>query len=90
MSEPRQRLSKIPREHVERACRELARTGARGGGSYFVTFEGSELPAKRVLREAYRLAYGEEIAAGTFSGGAYTEQILTALGFKVIVREASK
>ena len=81
---------KISKEHVERACRELARAEARGGGSYFVSFEGKELPAKRVLREAYRIAYGDELNASTFSGGTYSQRILEGLGFKVIVREAAK
>jgi hypothetical protein len=90
MSEFTDRLTKLSSDQVKRACRELARAGARGGGSYFVAFDGVELPAKLVLREAYRLAYGEEIPSSKFSGGTYTERILTALGFKVVVRDSAK
>lgn len=88
MSDARQKLSKVSKEQVEQACQELARAGVRGGGSYFVQFNGHELPAKRVLREAYRIAFGEELDAKLFSGGAYTQRILERLGLKVIVRDS--
>lgn len=90
MSDARQRLSRVSKEHVEQACRQLARAEVRGGGSYFVPFEGKELPAKRVLREAYRVAYGEELDAKSFSGGVYTQRILEGLGFNVVVRDSPK
>ena len=83
----REGFSKIQREHVEQACKALVAEGvARTGGSYFVRFGGNELPAKRVLREAYRIANGEEIDAGEFSGGVFTQRILEGAGFEVLVR----
>lgn len=88
MSDERQRLSKISKEQVEQACRQLVKADVRGGGSYFVVFDGKELPAKRVLREAYRVAYGQELDAKTFSGGAYTQRILEGVGIRVVVRDS--
>jgi hypothetical protein len=80
-------FGKIRREHVEQACRSLVAVGpSPGGGSYFVQFEGHDLPAKRVLRDAYRYANDCEIDAKKFSGGQYTAGILRQLGFEVIVR----
>jgi hypothetical protein len=83
----REGFSRIQRDHVERAFREIQRetTGARGG-SYVLQIGGAELPAKRVLRVAYRIANGAEIAASAFSGGVFTAKILEHLGFKVTVR----
>jgi hypothetical protein len=79
-------FARIQKSHVEQACRALARGPAGGGGSYFVRFEGAELPAKRVLRDAYMLANGAEISPREFSGGQYTQRILEQLGFEVVVR----
>lgn len=80
-------FGQVRREHVEKACRELIDGGApAGGGSYFVRFDGRDLPAKRVLREAYRHANGAEIDAKSFSGGQFTARILQRLGFDVVVR----
>ncbi|KYF70840.1 hypothetical protein [Sorangium sp. So ce388] len=81
-----ERFGKIRREHVEQACRELMASGApKGGGSYFVRFDGRELPAKRVLRDAYRHANEREIEAKDFSGGQFVAKILQRLGFEVVV-----
>jgi hypothetical protein len=86
----REGLSKIRREHVERAFLEVAREGGGAmGGSYFVKIGEKELPAKRVLRAAYRLANGDEISAGAFSGGVFTAKILQSLGLEVVVRASS-
>ena len=64
----RRRFAKISRTHVEEACGLLVKGGAGGGGgSYFVGFEGNDLPAKRVLREAYQRANQTEIGAKEFS-----------------------
>jgi hypothetical protein len=80
-------FGKIRREHVEQAWRDLVRGGtAGGGGSYFVRFEGHEVPAKRLLREAYRHANAREIDAKDFSGGQFVARILQRLGFEVLVR----
>ncbi|WP_437277888.1 MULTISPECIES: hypothetical protein [unclassified Sorangium] len=82
-----ERFGKVRREHVEKACRELTASGAStGGGSYFVRFDGRDLPAKRVLRDAYRHANEREIEAKAFSGGQFTARILQKLGFEVVVR----
>lgn len=87
MERLREGFEKIQREHVEQACREFLDHGPpRGGGAYFVRFEGKELPAKAILRNAYRLANGQEISAGKFSGGVYTARILEGLKFEVVVR----
>lgn len=87
MAKTREGFTKIERAHVEEACRSLAKGGtAGGGGSYFVHFEGHDLPAKRVLREAYQRANKSEIDAKEFSGGQYTARILQRLGFEVVVR----
>lgn len=88
MSGPREGFSKIRREHVEQAFREIEAEGVGArGGSYFVSIGGKELPAKRVLRAAYRLANGAEIPASAFSGGTFTAKILEGLGVTVVVRE---
>jgi len=90
MERLREGFEKIHRDHVEQACREFLNQGPpRGGGAYFVRFEGKELPAKAILREAYRLANGKEISAGKFSGGVYTARILEDLQFEVVVRAKS-
>jgi hypothetical protein len=87
MSGPREAFAKIRREHVEQAFREVAAEGVGArGGSYFVSIGGQELPAKRVLRAAYKLANGVDIPASAFSGGIFTAQILEGLGVKVVVR----
>lgn len=80
-------FAKIQREHIERACRELTQTGEHAaGGSYFVRFEGRDLPAKRVVRDAYRHANEREIETTKFSGGQFVARILQRLGFEVVVR----
>lgn len=82
-------FSKIRREHVEQAFREIVREGVLDrGGSYFVKLDGKELPAKRVLRAAYKLANGTEISTREFSGGLFTAKILEALGVEVVVRSS--
>jgi len=87
MAKATERFAKIERTHVEEACRSLAKgVAGGGGGSYFVRFEGNDLPAKRVLREAYQRANQSEIGAKEFSGGQYTARILQRLGFEVVVR----
>ncbi len=87
MAKAREGFAKIERAHVEEACRLLVKGGAGGGGgSYFVRFDGNDLPAKRVLREAYQRANQSEIGAKEFSGGQYTARILQRLGFEVVVR----
>jgi hypothetical protein len=85
MARASQGFANITREHVDQACRELVRAGTvAGGGSYFVAFNGKELPAKRVVREAYQVANGREIGTNEFSGGEFCERILTKLGVTVI------
>ncbi len=89
MTGPRDGFSKIRREHIEQAFREMEREGIGArGGSYFVKLGGKELPAKRVLRAAYKLANGDDIPASTFSGGTFTAKILEALGVEVVVRSS--
>lgn len=79
-------FGKIRREHVEQACRKIIESGGQvGGGSYFVRFGEQELPAKRVLRDAYRHANEREIEAKDFSGGQFVAKILQRLGFEVVV-----
>jgi hypothetical protein len=80
-------FSKIARSHVEEACRALAEdaNGAKGGGSYFVRFQGQDFPAKRVVRESFRVANQREIGVKEFSGGQFCAQILQRLGFEVVV-----
>jgi hypothetical protein len=87
MEHAKQGFRRIRREHVEQSCRELLRRGApKGGGSYFICFDEHELPAKLILKEAYRLANGVEISSTAFSGGSYTARILEGLTFQVVVR----
>ena len=82
-------FSKIRREHVEQAFRDVEREGIGArGGSYFVKMGGKELPAKRVLRAAYLLANGAEISVSAFSGGVFTAKILEGLGVEVVVRSS--
>jgi hypothetical protein len=84
-------FAKIEREHIERACRELIQSGEHAaGGSYFVRFEGRDLPAKRVVRDAYRYANEREIGTHKFSGGQFVARILQRLGFDIIVRQGEK
>ncbi len=88
MDSRRQAFDRITREHVEQACLEFLRRGPpRGGGSYFIRFDGQDLPAKLILKEAYRLANDREVSSKEFSGGTYTARILEALGLEVVVRE---
>jgi hypothetical protein len=86
-SNARKGFENVTRKHVEQALRELAPAAGPSGGSYFVRFEGVELPAKRVLREAYLHANGVPISAQEFSGGLYSARILSQLGFEVVVRQ---
>lgn len=80
-------FARVRSEHVEKACRELIESGIPlRGGSYFVCFADRELPAKRVLRDAYRHANEREVNAKDFSGGQFTARILQRLGFEVVVR----
>jgi hypothetical protein len=82
-------FGRIQREHIERACRELIQSGEHAaGGSYFVRFEGRDLPAKRVVRDAYLHANEREIETNKFSGGQFVARILQRLGFDVIVRQS--
>ena len=82
-------LRNIRREHVEDAFRELELEGvAATAGSYFVRMNAREVPAKRLLRAAYKLANAKDIPASAFSGGTFTAEILRALGFEVVVRGA--
>jgi len=77
----------IKKEHVEQACRQLASEGVgRGGCSYTVSNDGHELPAKRVLQTAYKIATGAPIDASRFSGGEFTARILRRVGIDVQVR----
>lgn len=88
MTGPREAFKKIRREHVEAAFRELQREGAQPrGGSYFVRINGTEIPAKRVLRTAYRLANGVDISPKAFSGGVFSARLLEALGLEVVVHQ---
>jgi hypothetical protein len=87
MTQLRSDFAKIRREHIEEACREVLRRGlARGGGAYFVRFEGEEIAAKLILRHAFEIANNREVSSKEFSGGQYTARILEALGFEVVVR----
>ena len=87
MAGRREGFAKIRREHVEQAFHELEAQGVgAGGGSYFVSIGGKELPAKWVLRVAYRLANGVEIPASACSGGTFTAKILEGIGVSVVVR----
>lgn len=80
-------FAKIERQHVEKACQDLIQAGGHAaGGSYFVRFEGHDLPAKRVVRDAYLHANGREIGTAQFSGGQFVARILQRLGFELIVR----
>jgi len=89
MAQPKEGFSKIQREHAEQACKQLLTGGAtRGGGSYFVVFGKERLPAKAVLRAAYKLANGKEIAGREFSGGVYTQRILERLGLTIEVKSS--
>jgi hypothetical protein len=81
-------FEKVTAEHVRTVCRRLIQAGVgAGGGSYFVRFDGKELPAKRVLKEAFELANGREISVNDFSGGKFTAEILQRAGTEVVVRE---
>lgn len=82
-------FSKIEREHVEQACRQVAGAAAKTGGSYFVRYKGQELPAKAVVGEAFRIANAREISTRQFSGGQFVARILTRLGFEVVVHGAT-
>jgi hypothetical protein len=86
----REGFARIQKDHIEQACRALLSSGAGGGGSYFVRWQDRELPAKRVLKEAYQLANGVEVSSRDFSGGTYTQRILERLGFDVVVRGAER
>ena len=75
--------SAITATHVGRACESVAareRTATRG----LVVFHGDRrMPAKEVLREAYRLAKG--LAPDTeirFASGEATLNVLRKLGFR--------
>ena len=83
---PRESFAKVRREHVDAACERVLAAGVQRSGSYFIRYRDVELPAKRVLREAVKLATGAEISADQFSGGVYTARILEALGCEVVVR----
>jgi hypothetical protein len=88
MRGPREGFSRIQREHVEQAFHDVEREGIGArGGSYFLKLHGVELPAKRVLRDAYKLANGIEIPTSAFSGGTFTARILERLGLEVVVRD---
>jgi hypothetical protein len=81
------RFREIRREHVEQACRDLLQRGlGPERGFYFVRFQEKDLPAKVILKEAYKLATGVEISSSAFSGGSYTARYLEALNFQVVVR----
>ena len=87
MTQLRLGLASIRREHIEQACREVLRGGLpRGGGAYFVRFEGEEYAAKLILRHAFKLANNREVSSKELSGGQYTARILEGLGFEVVVR----
>jgi hypothetical protein len=87
MDSKRQGMGKIQRVHVEQACREfLHRSPPRRGGSYFIRFDDQDLPAKLILKEAYKLANHDEVSSKDFSGGTYTARILEALNFEIVVR----
>jgi hypothetical protein len=75
----------VDSRHVERAFEKVSTTATRKRAtSIIVWHNGQALPAKEVLRVAYRLANNlPEDAAVRFSSGDPTLRLLGQLGFKV-------
>ena len=75
----------ITATHVQQACEAVAREAGHGGRTRgLVVFAGDRtLPAKEILREAYRLAKGLPTGAEIkFSSGEATLNVLRRLGFR--------
>lgn len=71
----------VASHHVQRALEKVSGTHRAG---IIVWHNGLALPAKEVLRVAYRLANGlAEDAEVRFSSGDPTVRLLSHLGFKV-------
>jgi hypothetical protein len=75
----------VKREHVEKACNEVAATATSKRTARIVLWHAQQpLPAKEVMRVAYRLA--NALPAGAelrFSSGDATINVLQRLGFQV-------
>lgn len=74
----------VKAEHVQAACERLASTwGGREMGGLVVWFNDQMLPAKQVLKAAYRLANGlPDDAPIKFSSGDTMLNRLNRLGFR--------
>jgi hypothetical protein len=71
-------------EHVSRACDMVAAQRSSPASGIVVWHNEQQLPAKEVLRIAYRLANGlRENDEVKFSSGEPTLRLLAALGFRV-------
>jgi hypothetical protein len=89
MSATDQGFGKIERGHIEQACQQLAGTAAKARGSYFVCYNGQELPAKAVVARAFHIANAREVSTKSFSGGQFVTRILVRFAFEVVVRGVS-
>ena len=82
----------VSAEHVQQACTLVAKSHRRNPSRGLVIWSGDQcLPAKVVLREAYRLANNlSPGAAIRFSSGDATLNTLRTLGFRAerLPREA--
>jgi hypothetical protein len=70
-------------EHVDKACQIVAAKKSSAASGIVVWYEQQALPAKQVLRIAYRLA--NELSENyevRFSSGDPTLRLLEALGFR--------
>jgi hypothetical protein len=77
--------SAVTATHVQQACDLVAvRQGVSDRNAGLVVFaDGRRLPAKAILREAYRLAKGmPPDAVVTFASGEATLNVLRKLGFR--------
>lgn len=79
----------VKAEHVQAACERLARTWARPEmAGLVVWFDDQALPAKQVLKVAYRIANGlPEDAEVKFSSGDTMLGRLNRLGFRAERRD---
>lgn len=82
----------VSAEHVQQACALVTKSHRRAPSSGLIVWNGDQcLPAKVVLREAYRLA--NNLNSGTairFSSGDATLNMFKTLGFRAerLPREA--
>ncbi len=86
----RERRSRVTRDHVLQAIRELRNVGVpknREARDYILLHDGRDYPPKYVLEQAMRLVGPGRVEPEDHSGGAAANDVLTKLGFTIVRKD---